>query len=236
MASDEFSYARKRVQEAMERAEAEHKRLLQLKRMDLASQGLKAFHLGKPTEAATKLQTYLRIVEDWKGVPEGGLNPSLFDLKRDAAELLLISGVLWILVRLYDTTRSDPRRQDFVHYLEKYIVFSKGMTYQRLCAETLRKYIAVGKPRHKEELKNAYKVLAVSKCFIATELVDVTDVDTLPRLRVFRDRVLRRSKSGRAFTAWYYRNGPWMARVMAHMPHLVRRTVGIVLDRIAKGR
>lgn len=230
MAKDEFIYARKQVQEAMEREEAEHKRLLQQKRMELASQGLKAFHQGKSTEAAKKLQTYLRIVEDWKGVQEGELNPSLFSLPKEAAELLLISGVYWILVRLYDSTQSDARKKDFNHYLEKYIIFSKGMTYQRLCAETLRKYIAVGKPRHKEELKNAYKVLSVSKCFVATELVDVIAPETLPRLRTYRDQVLSRKKAGRVFIAWYYRNGPFLAKVMSRMPEAVRRGAGAALD------
>lgn len=231
--SDTLDKARKRVQQAIERAEAEQKRRLQAARIDLANQGIRAFHQNHHMEAARKLMSYLRILEDWKGVDQGGLNPGLFDPKKDAAELLLISGVYWILVRLFDATKAKSKRGEFVHFLEKYILFSKGMLYQRLCAETLRKYIAVGKPRHKSELRNAYKMIGVTKCFVATALVDVTDVGTLPSLRQFRDQVLAQHSLGRRLIAIYYRVGPGLADLTDRLPSWARRVLGKLLDRVA---
>jgi hypothetical protein len=229
-----LSRARKRVQEAIEKAEAEQKLRLQIARIDLAKQGIGAYQQRKNSEAARKLAAYLRILEGWKGVEEGALAPSLFDPQKDAAELLLISGVYWIMVQIFDRHNGGKPRKEFLHYLEKYVIFAKGMSYQRLCAETLRKYISMGKCQHKSELKNAHKIIGVTKCFIATSLVDVTDLETLPRLREFRDEVLKRKTLGRQFVAWYYRNGPLLAERVERLPHWLRRIMGTSLDIIAK--
>jgi hypothetical protein len=234
MSLDGLSRARKRVQEAIEKAEAEQKHRLQVARIDLAKQGIRAFQQNRQSESARKLAAYIRILEDWKGVEEGDLTPSLFDAKKDAAELLLISGVYWIMVQIFDRTKDNKPRKEFLHYLEKYIVFCKGMVYQRLCAETLRKYISMGKSRNKAELKNAYKMIGVTKCFIATALVDVTDPQTLPRLRRFRDEVLKEKAAGRLFIAWYYRQGPRLAEFVDGKPEIFRRTMGRALDLIAR--
>lgn len=234
MATDGMIKTRKRVQQAVEQAEAEQRRQMMLKRIEMASTGLKAFRDHKPVEAARNFQMYLRIMEDWKGASEGGLNPSLFDVKKEQAELLLISGIYWDLVKLYDRTKSDKKHKEFLHYLEKYILFSKGMPFQALCAETLRKYLAVEKPRHKEDFKNAYRIIAVSKCFVATALADVTHVDTMPRLRSFRDEVLMRSRAGRVAVRAYYRFGPLSADVVANLPEPLRVLMAKALDRFAR--
>lgn len=233
MSEEGISKTRRKVQEAVERAEAEHRRQLLVKRIELAGSGLKAFRENKPVEAAQAFQTYLRIIEDWKGVAEGNLNPSLFDAKKDAAELLLISGVYWDLVRLYDRTRTQHKKRDFLHYLEKYILFSKGMRHQMLCAETLRKYIATEKAHYREDLKQAYKILAINKCFIATELCDVIAPETVPVLREFRDEQLARHVLGRILVSVYYQIGPVFARALEGRPDWIRLSIAKGLDAVA---
>jgi hypothetical protein len=227
--------ARRNAELQMEYNEKMHRLAMLRRRIELAQSGVRAFEAKRIPEAVKSFHSYLRILEDWKSVPEGGLTPSLFDLKADVAELLLISGVYWDLTKLYDRTKSIDKQREFKHYLEKYIMFSRGMPFQHVCLETLRKYIGNDKAVHKAEFKNAYKILGgKSACFVATSLMDVCDPDTLPRLRGFRDERLIRTASGRAFIRWYYRNGPMLAKFTDQLPEPIRRALGRGLDRFAR--
>lgn len=227
--------ARQQIENQMAAAEAERKRILWQKRMDLVNAGVRSYKNQKMGEAVTNYRSYLRILEDWKGVPQGGLIPSIFDKQKELQELLLISGVYWDLVRLYDRTKSADKKKDFMQFLEKYILFSKDMPFQPVCAESLRKYISREKPRHVAEFKNAYRILAptASKCFVATSLLDVTEPETHVALRAFRDRVLMESRPGRWFVRAYYRVGPVIAAVLDRAPGWVRTVCGRALDRLA---
>jgi hypothetical protein len=227
--------ARRHAEMQMEYNEKAHKLAMLRRRIELAQSGVRAFENKKITDAVKAFHSYIRILEDWKGVPEGKLTPSHFDVKTDVAELLLISGVYWDLAKLYDRTKSADKQREFMHYLEKYILFARGMPFQHVCLETMRKYISNEKPVHKPEFKNAYKMLGGSSaCFVATSLMDVCDPDTMPLLRDFRDEKLARSAVGRAFIRWYYRNGPGLAAAADRAPLFVRRAMGRALDRLAR--
>lgn len=52
-----------------------------------------------------------------------------------------------------------------------------------------------------------------SFCFVATACFGNSDPRT-NTLRAWRDGTLKRSSAGRSFVAWYYRNGPTLARVL----------------------
>ena len=124
-----------------------------------------------------------------------------------------------------------------VHALttEKYILFSRGMPFQHVCQETMRKYISNEKPVHKPEFKNAYKMLGgKGDCFVATSMIDVCRDETLPRLRRFRDARLARSRGGRLFIQWYYRHGPGLAAIADRAPQALRSGLGKVLDQLAR--
>jgi hypothetical protein len=230
------SRARRNAELQMEYNEKMHRLAMLRRRIELAQAGVRAFENHKIPEAVKAFHSYLRILEDWKGEPEGKLTPAHFDVKADVAELLLISGVYWDLTKLYDRTKSADKQREFHHYLEKYTQFSRGMPFQHVCLETMRKYIGNDKPLHKAEFKNAYKLLGgSSSCFVATSLMDVCEPDTMPRLRDFRDEVLSASRAGRAFTRWYYRNGPRMARVADRAPQPVRRAMALAIDWLARG-
>ena len=229
--------ARRNAEMQMEYNEKMHRLAMLRRRIELAQSGVRAFENRKITEAVKSFHSYIRILEDWKSVPEGGLKPAHFDITKDVPELLLISGVYWDLVKLYDRTKSADKHREFLHYMEKYILFSRGMPFQHVCLETLRKYISNEKPVHKAEFKNAYKLLGGGDltCFVATSLIDVCDEETLPRLRRFRDERLERTRAGRAFIAWYYRNGPRLAAAADRAPEIVRTVMGKTLDWFAGG-
>lgn len=86
---------RKGIEAAIEVLKEQHKRQLGVRRIEIARNGLKLYKEKKFGEAVKQFHTYLQILEDMKGVSEGQLRPSHFDLKRDAPEMMLISGVYW---------------------------------------------------------------------------------------------------------------------------------------------
>ena len=228
-----FARNKRKVQEQIENAEREHKRKLFAQRIELARNGIRSYDKGRLAESASHLLAYIHILEEWKEIPEGSLSPSHFDRAKDMPELLLISGVYWDLAKMYDRTKSPERYKDFRHYLEKYVLFSKGMPFQGLCAETVRKYIQLGNPTHEKDFQNVYKSISMAKCFVATALVDTTRPETIDRLRSFRDGYLRERDWGRRFIAWYYRKGPRLAERVENWPHGARLTLGRALDRVA---
>jgi hypothetical protein len=219
---------RNKIEDAIFFAEEERKRKLASQRLALARAGSQAFQRRDLSAAIKAFSAYLRVLEETKGVGESGLLPQHFDLKKDLVELGMISGIYWDLCKIYDKIVFE--NNDFQEVLQKYIQFSKGLPYQSISAETLRKYISRGKPKHRAEFKAAYRMLAASRCFVATSLVDVIDIQTLPVLRKFRDEVLARKSWGRAFIFWYYRRGPQMADCVDRLPQWMRVVLGKGLD------
>ena len=228
-----FDRARKHVEQQIKAQQDAKRRHLITKRLEYVTGGVKAFEQKKVVEAVIFYQQYIKLLEEHKGVAEGGLVPTCFDVETDLGDLLLLSGVYWDLVKCMDRTASEDKQALFRHYMEKFIIFSKGTNFQSLSAEGLRRYIMAEKPVHKAEFKSAYKILGNGKCFVVTSLLDVTDDDTLYRLERFRDERLARSASGRAAIAAYYRVGPWLARGMNRLPTPARRAAGRALDLLA---
>lgn len=225
---------RQRLESATETAALERRQKLLSLRLDYVKNGISAFRRGKAAEAVRNFHSYLRILEETKTVGSGGLLPSAFDLKKDKAELMMIGAVYWDLAKIFDHAKSPAKYREFRQYLDKYILFSKGMDYQPLCAESLRKYISHGHPVHRSDFKSAYDALNVSKCFVVSSLIDVIEPRSLETLSGFRDQVLKKSTFGRSFIAWYYRAGPVFAKKLNQMPLLVRRVFALAIDGIAR--
>jgi hypothetical protein len=222
-----------RVESAIELAEEDRKRKLLGQRIEVARAGMAAFQAKQIKPALEAYHTYLALLEEAKGVAEGGLLPLHFDVKRDVAELRMLAGIYWDLTRLYDQAQSMGKKKEFHHYLEKYVTFTKGMPFQASNASALRKHINSKKVFHKEEFRSAYRILGGSKCFIAGALVDVIQPTTIPILRDFRDSVLKHTHLGRRFVFWYYRYGPGLARGVEKLPRLIRVFMGKSLDQVA---
>ncbi len=225
---------RDNIQKVMDQAEEERKRKLLAKRVELAKAAVSAFNNKKHAEAVGNVKSYLRVLEEWKGVAQGGLSPGLFDNKREMAELLVVVGVYWELAKIYDRTKSSENKKEFLHYLEKLVIFSRGQTYSTLCAESIRKYIASGKAIHRRDFKQAYNMMTGAKCFIATSLIDVTSAETLGKLTFYRDNVLKNTLCGKSFIRFYYLFGPPLAFFVDRLPHRVRRVLGFALNWIAQ--
>jgi hypothetical protein len=221
------------IQATLDHAEAEHRRELFKRRLELARAGLLAYREKKIGEAVKAFLTYIKILEQWKKVSEGGLTPSHFDIKNDAPELLLISGVYWDLAKLFDRSQRPENYRDFSHYLSQFVIFSRGMPFESLSSESLRKYIRNEKPVHKEDFKRAYARLGGGKCFVVTSLLDYVELDTLDALRDYRDERLTRSAPGRWAVAAYYRVGPKLAWALDRSPAWTRRAAARTVVRLA---
>ncbi len=223
---------RKKIEHSIEVAKEERRRELLRRRIEMARGGLKAYNEKRFSEAVRSFTTYLRVLEEWKGVSPGGLQPSNFDPKKDVAELLLINSVYWHLAKLFDRMKIQ-HELEFSAYLSKYIIFTKDQPFQPLVSETLRKYLRSGLVVHHKDFKNAYQVITGEKCFVATSLMELGDDRTVPTLRLFRDRVLRRTRPGAMLVRTYYRLGPHLVRALDRAPRPVRRVLSRVLDGLA---
>jgi hypothetical protein len=214
--------ARTKIQQTLDKAWDDYRKELHGKRIEIARTGMKEYSAVQLTQAADSFRRYIKILEEWKKVPEGGLMPSHFDAKTDAAELLLLSGVYWDLVKLYDRTRTDAKRLEMMHYIDKFYVFSVGLPHHGVCVETVRKYIRANRPIHKKEFRELYEKMGGKNCFVATSLIDVIDLSTLDVLYLWRDETLSHHPVGRGFIRFYYKVGPRLAWITNRMPDAIR--------------
>jgi hypothetical protein len=225
--------ARKKVKEQMEKAEKERLMKLFQRRMELARDGALAYREGRLKEAVQNYYSYIDILERTKGVARDRLEPGLFDMKKDIAELLLLSGVFWDLAKIHDkSNKTDLSRLRF--FLDRFVIFSKNMPFQHVSSELVRKYLVNGTPRHRKEFKDSHVRLGGGKCFIATALEEECAPGTVERLRAFRDRSLLSRSSGRFAVAVYYRFSPPIARVLIRAPEPLRKLLGRGLSGLAR--
>ncbi|MCM0604542.1 MAG: hypothetical protein KA715_00460 [Xanthomonadaceae bacterium] len=223
-----------RLQEQIGGAWERYRTELHEKRLEYAKKGFKLFRDHHVLEAVQNYQTYIKIIEEWKQVPEGGLRPDHFHLEKDKSELLLLTGIYWDLVKVYDRSKGPQATKDFKRYLEQYIIFSRGTKHGGIALDTIRKYMMANKPIHKAEFKNAFKRLGGTDCFVVTSLLDHVDFETLDAMRGFRDESLSQSSLGRLFIKVYYSVGPGVAWSLDQMPNFFRAGVARFLDLIAK--
>lgn len=225
---------RSRIEKQLRRQQDEQRKELLRKRVEFAKEGVKLAQAGKLIESVKKYQQYILILEMWKKCGRDGLKLDLFDRTKDLYEIVLLSGIYWDMARLYDRAKSAGQLAELKLCLNKYVNFSKGMPFQPLAGEALRRYLGSGRCKHRSEFKSAYVSLTGERCFVATALLDVTEPMTIVRLRNFRDGTLRRSVLGRKFIHLYYRHAPKLVPTLDRLPEFVRRSAGYILDRFAR--
>ncbi|MFN7685577.1 MAG: hypothetical protein ACK5QT_09215 [Oligoflexia bacterium] len=232
-ASNMSSRAKARIAREMKQAEAERKRDSIRKRLGVARTGVDSLIRESYGEATKSFMTYLRLLEAAKRVGPGKLHPSQFDQSKELPELVLVTGIYWDLARTFDRMKSKKRNREHIHYLEQFVVFSKSARCERLCAETLRKYLVADKALHRGDFKNAYKALGGTTCFIVSSLLDLVDLESLPQLSRFRDQFLLRTAVGRWIVHQYEYRAPSLARWLDSSPRWVRRAAAGGVDAIA---
>ena len=88
-----FEHARQHVERQLQIIEDKTRREVLKRRFEYVTNGIKAYERKKVGEAVTNYTSYLKLLEEYKGVPTGGLSPANFDKTRDIGDLLLLSGI-----------------------------------------------------------------------------------------------------------------------------------------------
>jgi hypothetical protein len=223
---DSKSGLRSSIDASIQRAKNEQETKLRNKRMDYARAASKHISNSKPVSAAQDLFKYLTVLEGAKGVKSFELKPSDFNETTEVVEMLMVAGTYWDLVKLFDKIPDSKGNGYFQKCLERYILFSKGAKYQVICAETLRRFIRHGRPKHTKELKEAYfkvtKTQYKQDCFVLSSLEDVIEPGTVSTFQAYRDETLAHTSYGRLFIKLYYRVGPLLAKCVTLLPNQFR--------------
>ncbi len=224
--------ARKKVKAQMETAERERTAKMSKRRIELVRAGALFFRQGKYRESIQSYYGYIDILEKSRNVARDSLKPKDFDPKKDVAELLLLTGVYWDLCLIHDRG-GKKTHEKLKFFLERFVAFSRGMPFQHVSAELIRKLLVNGNPRNRKDFKDSHIKLGGGKCFLATAVEEHLDPVTLPALRRYRDEVLLVTPCGRIFVRVYYAIGPALARGMIRMPEGFRRGFARMIDRIS---
>lgn len=192
--------------------EAEEKQKLWKLRISSAKDGIRAYAKKDVQGAIKAYNAYfdaLRIGLKLEHNTE--IKAAQFNKEKDGAEMLLIAFISFDMMKIYDKMKGPNFEGEFQLARKRFADFTKGMKYQPLIAEMLRKYNRdqLGKTAHKKEFENTYTEIRIKlgKCFIA-HAVFTEDEPEIEILRKFRDDVLARFFLGRKFISLYYKLSP----------------------------
>jgi hypothetical protein len=203
------------------------------KRITIAREGRTLVERKDYPGAMNAYRRFLSITARSFGVEIGDISPSLFDEKNRISECLIISSIFFDLLKMLDKLDSDSAREERLLYHKLFLRFTKGMPFQHFAAENIRKHLVYSNSlKNKNEFWATYRaIVGKSYCLVATWAFDSASAPEVVRLRRLRDELLWPNRYGRAFTRWYYRNGPRVVAVLRWVPgsrRLVRAAVGVL--------
>ncbi len=194
---------------AQQRAKEDRKKKLWQARVSLVKKGHQLMANNLLSDAAVCYEKYIKLLEVVFDAPAGNLSPEALKESARTAELTVISGVYWDLVRIYDTSDKFGDRQK-----RAALQLTRFVPYTPIFADLLKKaQIFMRNARHPEIIKS-FLVSARRKrtrCFIATSAFEAPFAIEVQILRSFRDARLKKSFFGRKFVYFYYRIAPPIA-------------------------
>ena len=206
--------------------EAQEKQRLWKLRIKKAKEGILFFSKKNVHGAITAYVAYFDALKIGKKIDtEAEVTAAHFDKQKEGGEMLLISFISMDMMKIYDKLKVRPAigstltpEKAQLEELRKakrcFISFTKGMKYQPLLAEQLRKFIRDNKSKlaHKSEFEDTYEQVRVKlgKCFIAHALYP-QEAEEIIILRNFRDSFLLNFYLGRVFVNIYYSISPFIA-------------------------
>ncbi len=198
---------RAKIQDTYHKMQDRKRRELWGRRVELVKNGVKAVAKKDYNTALRNFREYLAILEAHYRVSSGGLSPTLFNSKKEAGDILLISGIYWDMAKIYD--KVDGKQAELQGCLNKYVEFSIGRPHHIMSSETLRKYIKHEKSKNKTTFESAHMTLrnTMKKCFIATAIYGPDSAEVI-FLQNYRDTKLNRSYAGKLFVLLYYYISP----------------------------
>lgn len=215
---------------AQERANADRKKKLWQSRVALVKKGHALMASRAYSEAAITYEKYLRLLEIVFDCEAGQLTPEALKESAKTAELTVIAGVYWDLLRIYDASDQYQDRQKHAgQQLARFINYTPVFPDIMKKAEVFLK-----QAKHPEVIKafmgNAKKKRA--RCFVATSAFQTPTAFEVQFLRIYRDQTLKTSYWGRKFVWFYYRISPSIAVFLDRHPRfkpLVRAVLRFVI-------
>lgn len=203
------AFGSKGVLMSQERAKDEKKKKMWQNRVALVRNGHSFMKNNMHSEAAVSYEKYLRLVEMVFNCGPAQLTPEMLKEAAKTAELTVIAGVYWDLIRIYDSSdRYGGRQKTAARQLAKFA------SYTPIYSDIIKKAQSFMKTaRHPEVVKS---FLGASKaqrprCFIATAAFEYPKSDEIIFLRKFRDENLKTNFLGRKFIYGYYKISPRVA-------------------------
>lgn len=215
---------------AQERASANRKKQMWLSRLPLVKKGNALMANKLYSEAAVSYEKYLRLLELVFNCKTGQLSPESLKESAKTAELTVIVGVYWDLLRIYDTSDQFLDRQK--HAASQ---LAKFINYTPAFADIMKKAELFIKQARHPEIVRAFIGSAKKKrtrCFIATSAFESPSSFEVQYLRLYRDQNLKTTYWGRKFVFLYYRVSPPIARFLDDKTWLkpfVRATLRILI-------
>lgn len=219
---------------AQERAKDDRKKLLWQSRIPLVKKGHALMANKLYSEAAVSYEKYLRVLELVFDCKAGLLNPESLKESAKTAELTIIVGVYWDLLRVYDSSdQYSDRQRHAANQLAKFINYTPVFPDIMKKAETFLK-----SAKHPDIVKmfmgNARKKR--TRCFVATSAFESPSAFEVQYLRIYRDQTLKNSFLGRKFILFYYKTSPYVADFLDQQTWLkpfVRAILRFVIKRVS---
>lgn len=206
------------VMMAQERSAENRKKRLWMSRVPLVRQGQALMANKQYNEAAAAYEKYLRVLELTFDCEPGNLSPESLKESAKTAELTVIVGAYWDLLRIYDNTDAQTEQQkNAATQLAKFINYTP--VYPDIMK---RAEVFVRQARHPEVVRSFISAARKkrSRCFIATSAFQSPASLEVQLLRIYRDQVLKQSFWGRRFVAIYYKLSPRIANFLDHQSWL----------------
>lgn len=215
---------------AEDRAKGERKKRLWQSRVPLVKKGHALMSNKLYSEAAVAYEKYIKVLELTFDCKPGGLTPESLKESAKTAELTIIVGAYWDLLRIYDSNdRYVDRQKHVANQLAKFI------NYTPIYPDIMKKaMVFVKQARHPEIVKtfmaNAKKKR--TRCFIATSAFEAPTCVEVQFLRIYRDQNLKQTYWGRKFVLLYYKISPSIAYFLDHnlwLKPLIRAALRFVI-------
>lgn len=190
------------------------------KRITIAREGRIASEKKDFSKAIVAYRRFMSITAQAVSVEIENLKPQLFDEKTRQSESLLISSIIFDMLKILDKLDTPAAKEERRMYHRLFVRFTLGQPFQMFAAENLRKFIRYRKSiRNKGEFWATYQAIRVKKfCAVATWAYESANAHDVRALRKFRDQTLSQNAAGRGFVRWYYRNGSLVVRVLNTIP------------------
>lgn len=218
---------------AQERARDDRKKKMWTSRVALVKQGNSLMQNKLYNEAAVSYEKYLRLLELVFDCKTGQLNPESLKESAKTAELTIIVGVYWDLLRIYDSSEQFADRQRHAaNQLAKFINYTPAFP------DIMKKADAFVRSARNPDVVKSFINQARKKrarCFIATSAFEMPNSLEVQYLRAYRDYTLKKTFWGRKFVYFYYRISPAIADILDNQKWLkpyVRKALRTLINHI----